>query len=105
MTILLGLVLLITAVVVAVVGTLTQAGGSHLFLFGVEVGVVGMVGLGLVRGDVDRRVTSRRLRLVRDRSLRERGEEMRDRDRLVQDCPNSAPTTPALRAGAETHGR
>jgi hypothetical protein len=83
-TILLGLVLLITAVCLAIFGV--QGIGlptGQPFLFGIEVGVAGMLGLRLVRGDLGRRLASRRLRRLRGRSVREIGEVVRDRDRLV----------------------
>jgi hypothetical protein len=67
MTILLGLVLLLTAAVVTLTGTLMDADGSQGFLFGVEVGVVGMLGLRLVRGDGGRRAATRRSCRVRRR--------------------------------------
>ena len=85
MTILLGLILLVTAATVTLVGMVMQAGGSQGFLFGVEVGVVGMVGLALVRGDVGRRRALRRLRRVSDRCRSETDEAVRDRDRLVRE--------------------
>lgn len=88
MTILLGLLLLVAAVVLAFVGVLTTAGpfsatGSNAFLFGLEVGVVGMLGLRLVRGDVDRRLALRRLHRLQERLLSDTREVTLDRDRLA----------------------
>ena len=80
MKVLIGLVLLVSAVGLAVVGALTHPEGPQVFVTGVEVGVVGMLGLRLVRGDVDRRLASHRLRLARDTSRRELAEALRARD-------------------------
>lgn len=105
MTILLGLILLAAALVVAVVGVLTSTGGSgalpgdvtllgvhahmlpggNLFLFGIEVGIVGMIGLRLVHGDVGRRLAARQLGRQR-LSLRDETRVVTlDRDRLAQE--------------------
>ena len=83
MTILLGLILLFTAAALTLVGTVLHVGGTQGFPFGVEVGIVGMIGLGLVRGDVGRRTASRRLRRVSERYQDETSEAVRDRDRLA----------------------
>jgi hypothetical protein len=85
MKFLLGVILLFTAAAVTVAGTLTQAGGSQGFLFGVDVGVVGMIGLGFVRGDVGRRTASRRLRQVSDPYRSETSNALPDRDRLLRE--------------------
>jgi hypothetical protein len=84
MMILLGLIFLVVAVCVALLGL--QGIGlptGRLFLIGIEVGVVGMVGLRLVRGDIRGRRAARRLRRLHDRSLNEITEVIRDRDRLA----------------------
>jgi len=88
MTILLGLLLLVAAVVIALVGVLTNAAGmpgahGNTFLFGIEVGVVGMLGLRLVRGDVDRRLALRKLHRLQERLLSDNREVTLDRDRLA----------------------
>jgi len=66
MAILLGLILVITALVLTLTGTAMQFGGPQGFLFGVEVGVVGMIGMRWVRGEVGERVAAHRPRPAGD---------------------------------------
>src|SRR5665213_3047922 len=97
MVVIIGLLVLVGAVVVAVFGVATNSGGAHplgdnfaifgqhlnglstgqLFLCGIVVGVVGMLGLSLLLGPFTRRLASRGSRRE-TRVLRE------DRDRLAQ---------------------
>jgi hypothetical protein len=103
MTILLGLLLLVAAVVIALVSLLTDAGRvsaahGNAFLFGLEVGVVGMLGLRLVRGDVDRRLALRKLHRLQERLLSETREVTLDRDRLAGELAGEL-TDRAARAG------
>jgi hypothetical protein len=104
-TILLGLVLLFAALAVAVIGAVTSTTGSttvpgdvtilgvhaqvlpggNLFLFGIEVGIVGMIGLRLIHGDVGRRLATRRLGRQRMSLKEETRAVERDRDRLARE--------------------
>ncbi|MGC5162705.1 hypothetical protein ACLQ3J_08300 [Rhodococcus sp. DT1] len=121
MLILLGLVLLLAAVVVGVVGVLTNGGEEHtitdgfsvfgyevtgstgtLFLYGIVVGAVGLLGLALLMSGARR--SSRRTRTARREAKdarKEAAKAQKDRDRiaeqnstLVSDA-NTARTTPA----------
>jgi hypothetical protein len=98
MTTLLGLFLLITSMAVTLTGTLLNAGGSQGFLFGVEVGVIGMIGLGLVRSDVGRRTAAHRLRVATDRGRRETGLALQERDRLVRELRDERARPPVAHA-------
>ncbi|MFD4947962.1 hypothetical protein ACFWNT_36980 [Streptomyces sp. NPDC058409] len=100
MIVILGLIILIAAVVVAVVGVLTNAGSAHqltdgfsifghhvtgstgtLFLYGIAIGVLAMFGLSLVVAAVRR--PSRHSRTSR-RELRQPGRESAaDRDEAI----------------------
>lgn len=104
MIVIIGLLVLILAIVVAVAGVTTNSGGSHsvgdsfgifgqhmsslstgeLFLFGVGVGVVGMLGLSMLMGVFSRRLASRGSRRELMGSRRETTAVRADRDRLSQ---------------------
>lgn len=104
MIVIIGLLLLIAAAVVAVLGVATNSGGAHplgdsfalfghhlnglstgqLFLFGIAVGVAGMLGLSLVLGPLTRRMASRGLRRELKGSQRETTDLRQDRDQLAQ---------------------
>ncbi len=128
MLILLGLVLLLAAVVVGVVGVLTNGGQEHaitdgfsvlgyevtgstgtLFLYGIVVGAVGLLGLALLMSGARR--SSRRARTARREAKDARKEAARaqqDRDRiaeqnstLVSDA-NTARTAPATDTASAT---
>ena len=99
-----GLVVLLLAVGVGVSGVLANSGSAHLlgqdfsvlglqlaglttgglFLAGIVVGVVGMLGLGLLLGPINRRLASRRARRALKGSQQESQVLRTDRDRLTQ---------------------
>lgn len=98
MIVLVGLVLLLAAVVAGVLGVLTNGGGAHvmsgdfsvlgyhvtgstgtLFLYGIVVGAVGLLGLSLLLAGVGR--SARRGRVAR----RELKESRRDTAPVIQD--------------------
>lgn len=103
MIVILGLVILIAALIVAVVGVLSNSGSGHalphdfavfgyhvtgstgtLFLYGIVVGVAGLLGLGLLLAGARR--TSRRGRDARRglrQSRRETAAVSQDRDNLI----------------------
>ncbi len=103
MIVILGLVILIAALIVAVVGVLANSGSGHalphdfavlgyhvtgstgtLFLYGIVVGVAGLLGLGLLLAGARR--TSRRGRDARRglrQSRRETAAVSQDRDNLI----------------------
>ena len=103
MIVIVGLVVLLVAVIVAITGVLANAGPAHpltgnfsvlgyhvtgstgmLFLDGIIVGVVGLIGLGLVVSSARR--TARRGRVARGELTQARldvGAVGRDRDRLA----------------------
>jgi hypothetical protein len=104
MIVLIGLVILIAAVVVGVAGVLTNGGGAHtltdqfavfgyhvtgstglLFLYGIVVGAVGLLGLSLLVAGARR--TARRGRTARSdlqQSRRETAAAYQDRDDLAR---------------------
>ncbi|MFZ2177000.1 MAG: hypothetical protein WAW17_23790 [Rhodococcus sp. (in: high G+C Gram-positive bacteria)] len=104
MIIILGLVILLAAVIVGLAGVLTNSGDGHaltdgfaefgyhvtgstgtLFLYGIVVGAVGLLGLSLLLAGARR--TSRRGRLARHDlkdSRRETADAYQDRDRLAE---------------------
>jgi hypothetical protein len=104
MIVLIGLVILIAAVVVGVAGVLANGGGAHtltdqfavfgyhvtgstglLFLYGIVVGAVGLLGLSLLLAGARR--TARRGRTARSdlkQSRRETAAATQDRDDLAQ---------------------
>lgn len=104
MIVIIGLLVLLAAVVVGVVGVATNTGGAHsvgdqfavlghpltgvstgqLFLYGIVVGVVGMLGLSMLLGTFNRRLASRGSRRELKGSRRESAELRLDRERLTQ---------------------
>ena len=104
MIIIIGLVVLIAAVIAGVAGVLANSGSSHalthgfavfgyhvtgstgtLFLYGIVVGAIGVLGLGLLLAGARR--TSRRGRAARQglkRSRRETAAASQDRDDLLE---------------------
>jgi hypothetical protein len=98
----LGLIILIAAVLMAVSGVTANLGDAHslggsfavlgqdlnnlstgqLFLFGIAVGAVGMLGLSMLLGTFNRRMTSRGARRELKGSQRETTTMRQDRDRL-----------------------
>jgi hypothetical protein len=106
MTFLLGLIMLVTAVAMVFAGAVMHVSDSRGFLFGVETGIVGMLGLALIRGDVGRRTARRRLRRVSDRYRRETAEALRDRDQNARDlCEECAHLPAHLSAPVGSPGR
>lgn len=117
MIVIIGLLVLIAAVGVAVMGVVTNSGsdnalgdtfvvfGQHLdglssgqlFLYGIAVGVVGMLGLSMLLGAFTRRMASRRSRRDLKDSQRETSAVRQDRDRLVQQLDDEH--TDRLRTG------
>jgi len=104
MIVVIGLLVLIAAAGVAVAGTAANSGGAHplgdsfvifgqsltgfsvgqVFLFGIVVGVVGMLGLAMLFGTFNRRLASRRSRRALKGSRRESAALRADRERLTQ---------------------
>jgi hypothetical protein len=104
MIVIIGLLVLIAAAVVAVLGVATNSGSAHplgdgfaifgqhltglsigqLFLCGIIVGIVGVFGLSLLLGPLTRRLASRRSRRELKGSQRETTDLRQDRDRLAQ---------------------
>ncbi|WP_009478325.1 hypothetical protein [Rhodococcus sp. JVH1] len=104
MIIIFGLVVLLAAVIVGLTGVLSNSGDGHaltdgfavfgyhvtgstgtLFLYGIVVGAVGLIGLGLLLAGARR--TSRRGRIARrdlTESRRETADAYQDRDRLAE---------------------
>jgi hypothetical protein len=104
MIIIFGLVILLAAVIIGLAGVLTNSGDGHaltdgfavfgyhvtgstgtLFLYGIVVGAVGLLGLSLLLAGARR--TSRRGRLARHDlkdSRRETADAYQDRDRLAE---------------------
>ncbi|MDH6289747.1 hypothetical protein [Rhodococcus opacus] len=104
MIIIFGLVVLLAAVIVGLTGVLSNSGDGHtltdgfavfgyhitgstgtLFLYGIVVGAVGLIGLGLLLAGARR--TSRRGRVARHdltESRRETADAYQDRDRLAE---------------------
>jgi len=119
MILIIGLVILVAAVIVGVVGVLSNDGGGHalthpfavfgyhvtgstgqLFLYGIVVGVIGLAGLSLLLAAARR--TSRRGRESRRglrRSRRETAAVTNDRDDLL----NERDATRARTAGMTSH--
>lgn len=97
-----GLLILIVAVLVAIAGVMTNSGGGHpvggaftvfghsvtglstgqLFLFGVVVGVIAMLGLSMLMGSFTRRLASSAARRELKGSRRETTQARADTDRL-----------------------
>ncbi|OIQ74615.1 hypothetical protein GALL_437330 [mine drainage metagenome] len=104
MIVIIGILILIAAVVVAVAGFVANGGSSHalgdsfgifgqhvsgastgqLFLGGVLVGVVGMLGLNMLLGVLNRRLASGGMRRQLKLAQREQEVLRTDRDRLTQ---------------------
>jgi H+/gluconate symporter-like permease len=104
MIVIIGLVLLIAAAGVAVAGVAANSGTAHplgddftvlglhlsglstgqLFLYGIVVGVVGMLGLSMLLGAFSRRTASRESRRELKESRRETTAARRDRDELAR---------------------
>jgi hypothetical protein len=105
MIVILGLILVLAAAGVATAGVATNSGSAHslgdsfaifglspsglstgqLFLFGIVVGVVGMLGLAMLFGTFNRRLASRGSRRELKGSRREGAALRVDRDRLTQE--------------------
>lgn len=99
-----GLLILLAAVVVGLSGVLANSGGEHLlgqdfsvlglqlsglttgqlFLYGIIIGVLGMLGLSLLLGVFNKRLASRRSRRALKGSQKESQALRTDRDRLTQ---------------------
>jgi hypothetical protein len=110
-----GLLVLAAAAAVAVFGVAANSGGAHplgdsfsvlgqhlnglstgqLFLGGVVVGVVGMLGLSLLLGPLTRHVASRGSRRELRGSQRETTHLRQDRDRLAQQLDEKPVTSGA----------
>ena len=122
MIVIVGLVVLLAAVIVGFTGVLTNAGADHpltenfsvfgyhvtgstgtLFLFGIVVGAVGMLGLSLLLAGA-RRTAGRGRDARRDlqRSQRETAFLKRDRDTLLEHQPVDAATGTAVNPPAAT---
>lgn len=127
MIVIVGLIILVAAVVVGVAGVLTNRGDAHamthgfsvigyhvtgstgtLFLAGIVVGAVAMLGLSLLMGGAHR--TSRRGRAARQglkQSRRETVAASKDRDDLIDELetarahPASAPGDSSLRGDSD----
>ncbi|MGB7981392.1 MAG: hypothetical protein WCF36_11445 [Candidatus Nanopelagicales bacterium] len=99
-----GLLILLAAIGVGLSGVLANSGSEHLlgqdfsvlglqlsglttgqlFLYGIIIGVVGMLGLSLLLGVFNRRLASRRSRRALKGSQKESQALRTDRDRLTQ---------------------
>jgi hypothetical protein len=104
MIVIIGLLILIAAAGVAVAGVAANSGSAHLlgdsfvifgqsvtglsigqvFLFGIILGVVGMLGLAMLFGTFNRRLASRGSRRALKGSQRESATLRLDRERLTQ---------------------
>jgi len=104
MIVIIGLLVLVVAVCVAVAGVLGNSGAAHpssdsfaifgqhlgsmstgqLFLYGIIVGAVAMLGLSMLLGVFNRRLASHGARRQLKGSQRETSEVRADRDRLAQ---------------------
>jgi hypothetical protein len=104
MIVIIGLLILIAAAGVAVAGVAGNSGSTHslgdsfvifgqsvtglsagqLFLYGIVVGVVGMLGLAMLLGTFNRRLASRGSRRALKGSRRESAALLLDRERLTQ---------------------
>ena len=139
MIVILGFVVLLAATLVGLVAVATNTGSTHtigdqfsllghpltgvstgrLFLDGIVVGVVGMLGLSILLGTFNRRLASRGARRDLKGSRRESAALRLDRERLTQqlddqrsdrhdvDTPHAAPTAhldPAAGATPEPAG-
>jgi hypothetical protein len=124
MIVVLGLIILVAAVVVGVAGVLTNSGGGHglthgfavfgyhvtgstgtLFLYGIVVGAVGLLGLILLLAGARR--TSRRGREARrglSQSRREAAAVSKDRDDLIGQRDTARAETRASQAATPPAG-
>ena len=123
MIVIVGLVVLLVAVIVGFTGVLTNAGAAHpltenfsvfgyhvtgstgtLFLFGIVVGAVGMLGLSVLLAGARRTAgRGRDARRELKRSQRETAFLNRDRDQLLEHQPVGAATgSPVHSQGAAT---
>lgn len=128
MIVIIGLLVLIASVVVAIAGVASNGGSTHplghdfgvfgqqitglsigdLFLYGIVVGVAGMLGLSMLLGVFNKRLASRRSRreLKQSRSETEALRAERDQlnrqleaeraERLRSDTPIATTTTPGV---------
>lgn len=119
MILIIGLLILIAATGVAVAGVVANSGSAHplgdsfvifgqsvtglsigqLFLYGIVVGVVGMLGLAMLLGTFNRRLASRGSRRALKGSQSESAALRLDRERLTQQLDDertehSRPDTP-----------
>lgn len=121
---LIGLLLVLAAAGVAVSGVMVNFGSSHplgegfdilgvhltglstgqLFLYGVIVGAVGMLGLAMMFGAVNRRLASRWAQRKLKGSQNESAALREDRDRLTRqlDEEHAKPSTPSTPRAADT---
>jgi len=119
MIVVIGLVVLIVAILVAVVGVMSNTGTTHplgdtfavfgqpltghstgeLFLYGIVVGVVGMLGLSMLLGTFSRRLASRGSRRELRGSRREAAGLRLDRERLTQQLDDQRSDRPLTDAG------
>jgi uncharacterized membrane protein len=128
MIVIVGLIVLIAAAVVALAGVAANSGSAHplggdfailgqhmnglstgqLFLWGIVVGVVGMLGLSLMVRPLTRRLASRGSRRELKGSRRETAVLVLERDRLAQqlDGTGTEPvaTDPTAAGGSSTAG-
>ena len=123
MLVIVGLVVLVVAVIVGFTGVLTNAGPDHpltenfavfgyhvtgstgtLFLFGIVIGAVAMLGLSVLLAGA-RRTAGRGRAARRDltRSQRETAFLHRDRDQLLEHQQGTATGSPVNSQGAATH--
>jgi hypothetical protein len=119
MIMIIGLLILIAAAALAVAGFAANRGSGHpagvfhifgqhltglstghLFLYGVVVGVVGMLGLSMLLGAFTRRLASRRSQRELKGSQRENIDLRTDRDRLAQQLDDAR----TERSPADTSG-
>jgi hypothetical protein len=119
MIVIIGLLVLIAAAALAVAGVATNSGSAHplgdtfvvfgqhlnglstgqLFLYGIVVGIVGMLGLSMLLGAFNRRLASRGSRRELKESRRETAVLRDDRDRLVQRLDDEHTESPSADPG------
>jgi hypothetical protein len=120
MIVIIGLLVLIAAAALAVAGVATNSGSAHplgdtfvvfgqhlnglstgqLFLYGIVVGIVGMLGLSMLLGAFNRRLASRGSRRELKESRRETAVLRDDRDRLVQRLDDERTESPSADPGS-----
>lgn len=111
-----GLLIMLAAIGVGLSGVLANSGSEHLltqdfsvlglylsglttgqvFLYGIIVGVVGMLGLSLLLGVFNKRLASRRSRRALKGSQQESQELRTDRDRLSQQLDDEHTERPGV---------